>query len=130
MISSEDPAMSNCLDCQIREYASADVIVGLHGAGIVTMPTYESTITCESCRAGVTNVMFMKPHSVLIEIIGKFDGRMLPVCGYHGPLAAIYGVHHYLHYYDWKGDERFNPMKIAAESFDFYSYIQTIKPKQ
>ncbi len=35
-MSSKDEIMSNCLHCQIREYATADIVVGLHGAGETT----------------------------------------------------------------------------------------------
>jgi len=41
--------------------------------------------------------------SLVVEIVGKFDGRMLPLCGYHGSLAAVFGIHHYVYYYDYKG---------------------------
>jgi hypothetical protein len=44
--------------------------------------------------------MFMPPGSFLVEIVGYFDGKMLPVCGIYGPLAAVFGVHHYIYYYD------------------------------
>ena len=30
---------------------------------------------------GLTNIMFMPPGSLLVEIVGVFDGRMLPLCG-------------------------------------------------
>ncbi len=56
--------------CEVAEYPNVDILVGVHGAGI-------------------TNVMFMKPGSLLVEIVDVLDGRMLPVCGYHGPLAAL-----------------------------------------
>lgn len=31
--------------------------------------------------AGLTNMIFMKPGGVVVETVGIWDGRMLPVCG-------------------------------------------------
>ena len=70
--------------------------------------------------------MFMKPNTVLIEITGQFDGRMMPVCGYHGPLAAIFGVHHYVYYYDWRGGAKLNSTDVAIESKVFYEQVHAI----
>lgn len=85
-LTNTNASRSHCLACEIAVYRDVHLLVGVHGAGM-------------------TNVMFMPPgRSVLLEITGIFDGRMLPVCGYHGPLAAIYGVHHVIHHYDSKGD--------------------------
>jgi hypothetical protein len=75
---------SNCRDqmaCGIQQARSTDIFIGLHGAAM-------------------TNVMFMRPGSLLVEVVGYFDGKMLPVCGIYGPLAAVFGVHHYIYYYD------------------------------
>jgi hypothetical protein len=71
------------LSSQVRAYANTDLLIGLHGAGI-------------------TNLMFMPPGSMVFEITGLFDGRMTPLCGYHGPFAAVFGIHHYLYYFDWR----------------------------
>ena len=62
-------------------YSKTDVVVGFHGAGLA-------------------NLVFMRPGSLVIEIVSDFDGRYAPVCGYHGPLAAAFGIHHMLHYFD------------------------------
>lgn len=40
--------------------------------------------------------MFLKPGSIVVEIVGQFDGRMPPLCGFHGPLASVYDIHHYV----------------------------------
>lgn len=40
--------------------------------------------------------MFMKPGSIVVEIVGQFDGRMTPLCGFHGPFASVYDIHHYV----------------------------------
>jgi len=69
------------LSCDIQQYAATDVLIAHHGAAL-------------------TNVMFMKAGSLLVEVVGYFDGKMLPVCGIYGPLAAVFGVHHYIYYYD------------------------------
>ena len=57
------------MTCQIRLYANTDILIGLHGAGL-------------------TNIIFMSPNSLVVELAAQFDGRMQPLCGYHGPLAG------------------------------------------
>ena len=68
-------------------------------------------------------MIFMRPGSLVVEIIGHFDGRMMPLCGYHGSLAAIFGVHHYLYYYDWRGGETPDPAVIAQEAFNYHRFL-------
>ena len=51
--------LNQCIACQVRLYAKADILVGIHGAGL-------------------TNLMFMRPGGTLVEITGEFDGRMAP----------------------------------------------------
>lgn len=121
VINSHDSYWTDCMTCQIRTYANADILVGLHGAGL-------------------TNLIFMPPDSLVIELVAQFDGRMLPVCGYHGPLAAVFGVHHYIHYWDWKlllttrpkGEKKvlLNPGAIALESFTFFNDLKLLKKKR
>jgi capsular polysaccharide biosynthesis protein len=101
---SDDEKMVSCLTCQVREYANTEILVGLHGAGL-------------------TNIMFMPPDAIIVEIVGQFDGRMLPVCGYHGPLAATFGVHHYIHYYDFKGNQTLDFELVAKEVLEFQKNI-------
>lgn len=96
-ISDVDSNRANCLACEIEVYKEVDILVAAHGAGI-------------------TNIIFMRPGSMLLEIVGVFDGRMLPVCGYHGPLAAIVGVHHALYYYDWRGFAPLNATEAALQA--------------
>ncbi len=81
-ITDADAYSANCYECEIRGYREADVLIGYHGAGL-------------------TNVMFMKPGSILVEVTGEFDARMMPKCGYFGPLATIFGVHHLIYYFDY-----------------------------
>lgn len=97
--SDSDVALKRCVWCQVALYQRASVLVGIHGAGL-------------------TNLMFMAPGTVLVELTGEFDGRMAPVCGYHGPLAAAFGVHHYLWLWVWKITMRHNPMYPRADEFE------------
>ena len=70
LLNSHDSYWTNCMTCQIRMYANTDILIGLHGAGL-------------------TNIIFMPPNSLVVELAAQFDGRMQPLCGYHGPLAGI-----------------------------------------
>jgi hypothetical protein len=67
--------------------------------------------------------MFMPEGSAVVEIVGQFDGRMLPLCGYHGSLGAVFGVHHLLHYYDWKGKQPLDPVQVTKEAADFMRFL-------
>jgi hypothetical protein len=66
------------LEAEISEYALADVLVGLHGAGL-------------------TNQMFMRPGSLVVELQGDYSDVSSPGVGYYGTMAAISGHHHCLY---------------------------------
>jgi hypothetical protein len=101
----DDPPPS--LACDIALYRQADVSIGLHGAAM-------------------TNVMFMRPGTVLVEIVGGYDGRMIPVCGIFGPLAAVYGVHHYIYYYDGVLDaDSLDIGDVLGKAKEFIDVIRT-----
>jgi len=116
LLSDQDKEMNGCISCQIALYQKTNVLVGLHGAGL-------------------TNVMFMPPDSLLVELTGEFDGRMAPVCGYHGPLAAAYGIHHYLWLWQWKYNARAEPkypsgrdfQGLAREAKEFHASLEATK---
>lgn len=92
-------AYAERMACGIKQSSQCDMLVGFHGAGL-------------------TNMMFMNPGGVVAEIVGQFDGRMVPICGYHGPLAAVFALHHYIYYFDGHS-ERFNVSDFARELKDF-----------
>jgi len=107
-IRGDDSYYTKCIECQVMVYKNADMIIGIHGAGM-------------------QNIMHMDPGTVLYEIVGKFDGGMLPLCGYHGPLASVYGLHHAIYYYDWKIHQLEKPyhkllnyQDIANHAHNFY----------
>lgn len=66
---------------QVVAHSRADIIFGLHGAGL-------------------TNSMFMRPGGLLVEIVGFWDGRILPLCGHYGPYAAVFNIHHFIYNFD------------------------------
>ncbi len=105
-LSNKDSGQGNCLECELVIYRDVNLLVGVHGAGM-------------------TNMMFMPPgRSLVLEVTGIFDGRMLPVCGYHGPLAAIFGVHHLIHHYDSKGGARVDFMEAANKAKRFFNFLE------
>jgi hypothetical protein len=118
VVAADDPYFVSCFDlaCQIRFFALTDVLIGAHGAGL-------------------TNMIFMPPAALVVEIVGKFDGRMLPVCGFYGPLAAAFGLHHYVHYYDSNfsptnfTSRLMNSKQVAAETLDFYNELRNQRVK-
>ena len=97
----------DCFACQIRDHAEADIVVGHHGAGL-------------------TNAMFMRPGSVLLEIAGFWDGRILPLCGHYGPYASVFGVHHYIFSFDSYG--KFMTFQAADLWAGFAAFYTRLRP--
>ena len=84
----------------VLQYSGADVLVGLHGAGL-------------------THSMFLPSGSVVAEITGYWDGRMLPLCGYFDSFFAAFGVHHYIFSFD-----SFSASKDAPVDFSITDFVE------
>jgi len=104
LLNSSSEVLLGCLHCQIKLFQETDILIGVHGAGL-------------------TNMIFMPQGSLVVEIVGKFDGRMLPLCGYHGSLAAVFGIHHYVYYYDYKGGESIDMKALMTEVTLYHRFL-------
>lgn len=103
-----------CLACDILQFARADIVVGAHGAGM-------------------TNLMFLPPHALLIEIVGEFKDVNMPVCGYYGPMSSMFGVHHFLYVHGMTYRENQPPMvpeEMAKGAAAFYHFLRDQSVKQ
>ena len=99
-------SLSTPLACDIAPYRKAHVVIGIHGAAM-------------------TNVMFMRPGTVLVEIVGEQDLRMSPVCGFYGPYSSVFGVHHFLYYYDGLLDaDSLDMVDVVKHAYSFYTSIR------
>eukprot|EP01031_Cornospumella_fuschlensis_P036773 gene36773-44607_t len=95
-----------CLPCEIALISHADVFVTAHGRYL-------------------TNMLFLRPGAVVVEVAGAVSARHMPLCGYYGPMAAGLGLHHYIYAYDHKGQQKFNIDDLAAEAYKFYTASET-----
>ena len=96
---------SETLAAQIKLHASADIVFGLHGAGL-------------------TNVMFVRPGGLLVEIVGFWDGRILPLCGHYGPFASVFNINHLIHNFDSSGKfMTFDVKEVVSEAKSFFAQV-------
>ncbi|RYH30486.1 DUF563 domain-containing protein [archaeon] len=106
-LSSKDIGTSQyCLPCEIALISHADVFVAAHGRSL-------------------TNMLFLRPGAVVVEVVGSVSARHMPLCGYYGPMAAGLGLHHYIYAYDHKVQPQFSVSDLAAEAFKFYGSAET-----
>ena len=102
----KDPLLMGCMGCQIKMFAYADVVVGMHGAGL-------------------SNIIYMRQNSVVVEFCpyGN-DGRCL-LGG--GPFnrAAVLLSHDYLVHYALKSEYVFDRKTVSAE-FDIIRFVDHI----
>ena len=92
IFSDTDVDMMMCHACAVQLFHRADVVVGIHGAGL-------------------TNMIYMKPGGVVVEGIPQFDSRHAPITGIFPRLSGMMGLNHYT--YDMKAD--FHPTKVRAD---------------
>ena len=82
---------------QVVKFHRADIVLGIHGAGL-------------------TNALYMKPGSVLVEALPYFDSRHVPIVGIFARLANIVGLHHYSYFF---GEENINGTHLVEEVIKF-----------
>eukprot|EP01042_Synura_sphagnicola_P008355 gene8355-10710_t len=114
VLSSKDAKSPDyCLACDVLTYTRADILVGAHGAGL-------------------TNVMFLPPHALLVEIVGEFKDVNMPVCGYYGPMASMFGIHHFLYVHappTLLNESPLNADVMAKRAAEFYRFLRSPQSK-
>lgn len=97
--SDKNTTLMSCPACQIEAFREADIAIGMHGAGL-------------------TNTMYMRPGSVVIEVVPRFDSRHTPVIGIFPRLSSIVGLHHYTYFI--KENTEFSPLDLIDKTQKFY----------
>lgn len=101
VLRSDDNKKSDyCFPCELFLYSAADILIGEHGAGL-------------------TNVMFMKVESMLIEVVGGLDSRSFPLSGYYSAMAGGFGIHNYIHAHFNKKKEYKDPNQEKEKYTEF-----------
>lgn len=99
-----------CMACEILELTTADILVGLHGAGL-------------------TKQMFMPPGGLVFELSSHINAAQMPLCGYYGNWAFMFGHHHYFYGYDYdNGDgkrEEMDPVDVVREARAYYDFLHS-----
>lgn len=96
-----------CLACELLEFTKADILVGVHGAGL-------------------TNMIMMPPRSLVVELATKYNPAVMPVCGYYGSLASVCGHHHYLYAYNRKDNPPIDAERLALEVRNYYMELKSV----
>lgn len=103
-----------CTACEIFLFSVADIVVGDSGAAL-------------------TNIIFMRPGSLVVELVNVIDDRHFPFCGYYNSLSGGLGVHHYIHAYRQQANEahfRMNSTKLSRAIGDFHRNVTTYETGQ
>lgn len=79
IFSDQNKTLMTCPLCQAAAFNRADVVIGMHGAGL-------------------SNAIFMKPGGVMVEVVYDFDSRHAPIIGIFPRMSEIVGLHHYTVY--------------------------------
>jgi len=96
---------SASIGMQIQAHTRADVVIGHHGAGL-------------------TNTMFMRPGAMIVELVGFWDGRILPLCGHYGPFASVFNVHHFIFNFDSHAQHQlFEPTTLIRQAKAFHDSL-------
>jgi Glycosyltransferase 61 len=114
LFSDTDELLMGCHACQVRAFAEADVLIGMHGAGL-------------------SNQLYMKPNSAIVELCPyPNDGRCLLGGGPFSRTAALlshnYMIHHPPHSeYKWIVKDKTSEFDVERFVGHIYSYLQSVK---
>lgn len=114
LFSDTDEQLMGCHACQVRAFAEADVLIGMHGAGL-------------------SNQLYMKPNSAIVELCPyPNDGRCLLGGGPFSRTAALlshnYMIHHPPHTeYKWILKDKTSEFDVERFVSHIYSYLQSVK---
>ncbi len=106
IFSDQDKEMMLCMACQVQLFSRAEVVIGVHGAGL-------------------TNAVFMKPGGILVEAVPRFDSRHAPITGIFARLAGMNGLSHFSYYLK----KKFSPERLASETREFYDHVKDGQPR-
>ena len=75
----------------------------------------------------------MPEGGIVFEISGHFNDVQMPLCGYFGSMAHMFGHHHYLYTYNGENDDLDPPrsieimdeIDIVKELLNYYKYIHS-----
>ena len=98
-----------CMGCEFMEMKNAEVLVGLHGAGL-------------------TKNIFMPPGGLLVELSPSYNDAQMPLCGYYGNMAFMNGLHHYIYAYNFNEPETepvqiLNMTDVILQVTEFYQFV-------
>ena len=105
--SDKNTTLMQCLQCQIGLFSQANIVIGMHGAGLA-------------------NMIFMPPGGLVVEITPQTDGRMLPGTGIFSRLAMSTGINHYIHHLS-SGERNFSKRGITFNVDHLVHSIQIAK---
>ena len=116
LFSDRNETLMRCAACQIQAFAETDVLIGVHGAGL-------------------SNMLYMKPNSAVVEIApyGN-DGRCVLGGGPFSRLAAVMGHNYAIHFplygeYKWIAKEsvsEFDSLRLVDHIMNFLASIGKI----
>mmetsp|Transcript_11106 Transcript_11106/g.16915 ORF Transcript_11106/g.16915 Transcript_11106/m.16915 type:complete len:173 (+) Transcript_11106:272-790(+) len=107
VFSDSNSLLMECISCQVRLFSEANIVIGVHGAGMM-------------------NTLFMKPGSVVVEIvpIDGMDSRHVPLNGIFHRLSSVAGLHHMTFMYNMSASSF--PSSLLQEVVVFLKKIVAI----
>jgi len=114
LYSDRNDTMMRCYGCQIRAFAEADVLIGVHGAGL-------------------GNMIYMKPNSAVVELApyGN-DGRCLLGGGPFSRAAAVLAHNYMMHQppyeeFKWITKDSTSEFNITRFVTHVHSFLKSIE---
>ena len=112
--SDKNETLMKCYSCQIEQFASAKVLIGVHGAGL-------------------SNMIYMNPNSAVVELApyGN-DGRCLLGGGPFSRTAAVLGHNYMMHQppyneFVWNTKDSSSEFNITRFVIHIHSFLKSIE---